>query len=471
MRKLLVVFVSLCCILSCFCGTRNLDKFVYRADENSDFEANEDYYWQLCTTRGLDEATSRMCARFRTYEENKRKAIQNEISDLNSQIDAIKADILNQGQRINQINNTIASVQEQIKGIEIEVKTIEENIDDITNQIIERERKIEELNDGIKARMAASQARVSLNSYISFIMGASSFVDLLRRISAINQFTEYDVSRIKQMEEEKVLLQKDKEELQAQKDELNKKRVELETYEKDLYTLRRQAEELIAEYRRQAEYLNEMKRQQQIDMQALRDKIEEIDDALSGYYPSPGFIRPLTGGYWISSGCYYYVPGVPSSGFHPAADMAIGVGTSLYAIANGYVVATRGGCGYGWLGNNCNGGFGNYIVYMIEVNGTCYFVINAHLSAIYVSVGDVIHQGKEVLGLTGSSGSSNGPHLHLEIIRFGTMGIKNTVREYSSVGRIYYTMGRNINWACAYRGAPCYENPLEKLGLVYQGSY
>lgn len=471
MKKLLVIFLSLSCILSGFCAVKNGDKFVYRADENDEFEANEDYYWQLCTTRGLDEATTRLCSRFRAYEENKRKSIENDIRDLNNQIADIKANIMAQGQRLNDINNTIASVENQIKGIEIEVKTIEENIDDITNQIIERERKIEELNDGIKARMVALQSKMSLNSWISFIMGANSFVDLLRRINAINQFTSYDVSKIRQMEEEKVLLEKDKEELQAQKDELVKKRAELEIYKSDLNVLRQQAEDLIAEYHRQVQQLDEAKMAQQLDMSALADKIEEIDDALTGYYPSPGFIRPLTGGYWISSGCYYYIPGVPSSGFHPAADMAVGVGTSLYAIANGYVVATRGGCGYGWMGNSCNGGFGNYIVYMIEVNGVSYFVINAHLSAIYVSVGDVVHQGQEVLGLTGSSGSSSGPHLHVEIIRFGTMGIKAAVREYSSVGQIYYTMGRNINWACAYRGAPCYENALEKLGLVYQGSY
>ena len=197
MKKLLAVILSLSCILGCFCGAKNGDKFVYRADENDEFEANEDYYWQLCTTRGLDEATTRMCARFRAYEDSKRQSIEGNIRDLNNQIADIKANIMSQGQRLNDINNTIASVEKQIKGIEIEIKTIEENIDDITNQIIEREQKIEELNDGIKTRMVALQSTMSLNTYISFIMGANSFVDLLRRVNAINQFTSYDVSKIR----------------------------------------------------------------------------------------------------------------------------------------------------------------------------------------------------------------------------------------------------------------------------------
>ena len=131
MKKLLAVILSLSCILGCFCGARNGDKFVYRADENDEFEANEDYYWQLCTTRGLDEATTRMCARFRAYEDSKRESIEGNIRDLNNQIADIKANIMSQGQRLNDINNTIASVEKQIKGIEIEIKHKENLILDL----------------------------------------------------------------------------------------------------------------------------------------------------------------------------------------------------------------------------------------------------------------------------------------------------------------------------------------------------
>ena len=465
MKKLIAVLLSINCILGCFCFARNQDKFVYRADDE-DFAANEDYYNRLCVTRGLDEATTRLCARFRKYVQSQADQVKSEINSLTSDLNSIKADILNQGRKINEINNTISSVENQIKGLEIQIKTIEENITQITLEIIAREQKIEELNDGIKERMVALQPRVSLNSYIGFIMGASNFVDLLRRVSAINEFTDYDVSKIREMEAEKELLEADKAELQNQKDERAKKRADLEAYKSDLYTLRARAEELLAEYRRKEAELNRIRENLQISLDDLSSKIEEIDDALSGYYPSDGFIRPVSHA-WISSSYPYYYPGDPSSGFHPAADMATGVGTYLYAVANGYVVATRGGCGWGWIGNNCNGGFGNYIVYMIEVHGTSYFIINAHLSEIYVSVGDVVHQGREVIGLTGNSGSTSGPHLHIEVIRFGTMGIKEAVRMYSSVGRIYYTLGRNIYSTCDYRGAPCYENALKIFGVYY----
>lgn len=470
MKKLLAVIVSVCCLLSVFCNVKNMDKFVYQADD-SDFASNEDYYRNLCQGRNLDQETTLVCAEYRQYKLDQKESLQRDINNLNSQISSIKADILNQGRKVNEINDTIARIETQIEGIEKDIRVIEKNIAEITQQIADRERRIEELNNGIKERMVVLQARVSLNSYIGFIMGANNFVDLLRRISAINEFTDYDVSKIREMEEEKAKLEEDKIALQAQKDEQVKKRAELEDYKADMYVLRQQAEELIAEFRRKQAELQQGLDNIQTNMDELDKRIEVIEDALSGYYPSAGLIRPIDN-FWVSSGCFYYSPGNPYSGFHPAADMATPLGNDLHAIANGYVVATRGGCGYGYIGSNCNGGFGNYIVYMIEVGGTCYFVINAHLSAIYVSVGDVIHQGQETLGLTGSSGSSSGPHLHVEIIRFGNMDIKDAVREYRRVGQIYYTLGRNINWSCAYRGgAPCYENALEKLGLVYGGSY
>jgi murein DD-endopeptidase MepM/ murein hydrolase activator NlpD len=44
--------------------------------------------------------------------------------------------------------------------------------------------------------------------------------------------------------------------------------------------------------------------------------------------------------------------------------------------------------------------------------------IYAHLSEIRVRTGDVL-RGRDVVGLSGSSGNVSGPHLHFEIWRWG----------------------------------------------------
>jgi murein DD-endopeptidase MepM/ murein hydrolase activator NlpD len=58
-----------------------------------------------------------------------------------------------------------------------------------------------------------------------------------------------------------------------------------------------------------------------------------------------------------------------------------------------------------------NGGYGR----MVEVDhGQGYATRYGHLSEILVKVGDKVTAG-EVIGRTGSSGRSTGPHLHYEI--------------------------------------------------------
>ena len=77
--------------------------------------------------------------------------------------------------------------------------------------------------------------------------------------------------------------------------------------------------------------------------------------------------------------------------------------TQVLAAASGTVVVAR-LSGY-------NGGYGSYVVIQ-HSNGTQ--TLYAHLSQVYVSVGQVVGQG-QVLGISGNSGRSTGPHLHFEI--------------------------------------------------------
>ena len=141
-------------------------------------------------------------------------------------ISDMKANIAAQGQKINEINEKIRTVENQISIVEENVKVTETNIVVVEEKIAEREQKIEDMNNKIKERMAAEQSNVSSNNYIKFIMGATSFVDLFRRISALNEITGYDKQKIDEMEAEKVLLEQDKVELENQKIELEKQKAE-----------------------------------------------------------------------------------------------------------------------------------------------------------------------------------------------------------------------------------------------------
>jgi murein DD-endopeptidase MepM/ murein hydrolase activator NlpD len=85
---------------------------------------------------------------------------------------------------------------------------------------------------------------------------------------------------------------------------------------------------------------------------------------------------------------------------HPGIDIAVPTGTPIHAAASGRVAIA------GWVG-----GYGNYTCIQHSASlSSCY----GHQSSIQVSVGQSVSQG-QVIGLSGSTGNSTGPHLHFEV--------------------------------------------------------
>ena len=61
--------------------------------------------------------------------------------------------------------------------------------------------------------------------------------------------------------------------------------------------------------------------------------------------------------------------------------------------------------------NNCNYGYGNYIILEHEDGITTLY---AHMSSIKVSNGQKVSKG-QVVGYEGTTGYSTGPHCHFEV--------------------------------------------------------
>ena len=100
--------------------------------------------------------------------------------------------------------------------------------------------------------------------------------------------------------------------------------------------------------------------------------------------------RPVTGGVLTQE----FHPG------HTGIDIAVPTGTQVKTTMDGKVIHA------GWNTQ----GYGNLVI----VENGAYRTYYAHLSSIPVSVGDEVKAGT-VIGLSGSTGNSTGPHLHYEI--------------------------------------------------------
>lgn len=104
------------------------------------------------------------------------------------------------------------------------------------------------------------------------------------------------------------------------------------------------------------------------------------------------------------------------AGYHKGIDIACGRGNSdvIIAAKSGTVTAMNDGCpSYSSYGNNCGGGYGNYVI-IDHGDGTSTAYAHMWKDSIIVKVGDRVNQGQK-LGMMGSSGSSTGYHLHFEV--------------------------------------------------------
>ena len=86
--------------------------------------------------------------------------------------------------------------------------------------------------------------------------------------------------------------------------------------------------------------------------------------------------------------------------WHPGLDIAVDIGTPVYAAAMGTVDMA------GW-----NGGYGQFVKIR---HGNGYESAYGHMSGIAVSAGQQVRKG-EIIGFVGSTGYSTGPHLHFEV--------------------------------------------------------
>jgi tape measure domain-containing protein len=127
------------------------------------------------------------------------------------------------------------------------------------------------------------------------------------------------------------------------------------------------------------------------------DKFREYEGFAKG-----GLVRPFAGQYPQTSG--YRSAARPT---HNGVDFAMPVGTPLYAMSDGVVSGA---------GRNLPGGTGLMVRLTTAMTGI--MSRYHHMSKILVAQGQAVKQG-QLVGLSGNTGNSTGPHLHVSILRDG----------------------------------------------------
>ena len=135
---------------------------------------------------------------------------------------------------------------------------------------------------------------------------------------------------------------------------------------------------------------------------------DEAQQLYDGYGVTCGllqhFYSPVTLDWMSRISCYYGYRVHPISGenqFHRGLDIAIPEGTELYAAMDGTVMTAT-----------YDDSYGNYVV-IKDANG--YETKYAHMQSLSVTPGQTVAHG-DLIGYSGNTGGSTGPHLHLECL-------------------------------------------------------
>lgn len=352
---------------------------------------------------------------------DKNKTIQAEIDNIRSQYNANASEIQELVDKKNAIDQEIALLHEQIENINGQIAAYSQMIADSQDQLEYAEDYLTELNLQYKDRIQTMEEEGSI-SYWEVIFEANSFMDLLDRLSMVEEIAAADQRHLDEMEQAAEEVQAAKDQMAMEKQGLEDSLTELDQSQETLEQRREESDDVLRELaKKQDEFQEKLDESEELQDQLMKEiaaKEKEYSNAkhqeelaklaLQGQNPpsNSSWITPVSG-YHISSpfGMRKH-PILGYSKMHNGVDMACTQGTPIYATRAGTVTAASyqaGGAGY-YVSINHGDGFAS--IYM-------------HMTHFEVSAGQSVSAG-QLIGYVGSTGLSTGPHLHFGISYAGT---------------------------------------------------
>lgn len=436
----------------------------------ANFEGNEEAWLNKCSVAQETEAAAQQCAAFKEYYAGLSSSLEGEVSSLNKKIASIQSNIEEITSVMKQLQSVIDQLDKKIKINEANIRTIEGQIVKLNGEIKKKQKDIDQRNKIITDRMLDEQAVTGTNVDVEVIMGSKDLVDMIRKVDGLQRITDSDQIEIKKLQKDKAELDHQKNEKNRLKADIEAKKAENEKDKKETENVQKQKKELLKEYRKQEAELNEKMRSTQVNIESIQNNMININTSVAGKLDFSGngaLMMPVRGGS-VSAGTWYY----PGGGVHLGLDMAAPIGTQIVAPADGIIlyannpVPTNGGYLGNWSGYPAGGG--NSIHMLTQAGGTTYAISFFHMSneGFAVSAGTQVKKG-QLLGLTGNSGNTSGPHCHIEVINLGNMSISSAISQFRSSADFAWGCGWGngaLSRTCGASGAPCREKPENIFG-------
>ena len=350
----------------------------------------------------------------------KLEAVEEKIGAVEEREGVLTSDIEAMGDEISALEGQVSALRNQEAAAEEELVAKQAELDRAEAELKKALSRLETLRGRLKRALVVLRERlVAIYTYgstdiTSVVLSAEDYGDMVARTEYFDAINESDAKlaeRVRELRDEakklvrvrktsKLTIEKARDQIAAKEQRLEATRSTLESREGALLSAR-------AERRQTLKGIEGERHEHEEVASEIRAEIaQEIAEATGGGValpvgpmPSPsaaGFIWPLEG--TLTSGFGYRW-----GRMHEGIDISVPEGTPIRAAASGTVILMQ--------SEYESGGYGNYTC--IDHGGglsTCY----AHQSSFSTSVGAQVSQG-DVIGLSGNTGHSTGPHLHFEV--------------------------------------------------------
>ena len=344
---------------------------------------------------------------------NQASSLDAKKKELQGKLDALSNDKSEAMARKQLLDQQIANTAAQIQNTEAQIAEYAALITQTEAELAQAQEEEEAQYELFCARVRDMEERGTV-SYWSVLFKATSFTDLLGRLDIINEIMDADQRVIDELQALQEEIETKKADLETGKAEEEAAKADLEAKKNELNTQRSEANAVIQQLTANENETEAVLADLEAEQDALWAEAQRLSDQLIAQQAANGqstksnpggYIWPVDSRYITSTVGGRASPGGIGSTNHKGTDIGrVGYTSSVYAAKAGTVIVSQ-----------YSSSYGNYVVIS---HGSGNTTLYAHMSSRKVSVGQYVNQGN-VIGITGSTGNSTGPHLHFEVTENG----------------------------------------------------
>ena len=375
-----------------------------------------------------------------SFAQNKAEELQTKIEERNNQIKALEAEITTYNKEVERVGKEAKTLQNTIKTLDLTQKKVNTDLTLTENKIGKTSLTIEELGGTIKTTSQQIESNTeAIRSLITQIYQAEeespvetflqykTFTDLWDSLESLRTVQKQIKFKTDELSDLKVNLADKKTKTEAEKERLKLLQDNLEDQKKIVEYNKQEKAKVLTQTKNTEAVYKTLLQQKEAQKAAFEKELFDYESQLKIFidptslpnsragvisWPLDKVIITQRFGKTSASGRLYV------SGTHNGVDFGAPIGTPVKSVLEGVVVGT----GNTDLVKGCYS-FGKWVM-VKHPNGLS--SVYGHLSVIKAVEGQNVATG-DVIGYSGNTGYSTGPHLHLGIYASQGVRVENHV--------------------------------------------